>query len=291
MTFQDLTDPEVRTVDVGGALVDCRIVGRGETVVLVHGALSDRRTWRRQQDRLAQMHRVVSYSQRYFGLAPWHEGWPPLGPATHAADLSELITQLGAGPVHLVAWSYGGHVALAVAVRHPEQVRSLFIYEPGVPTYVTDPADLAAFGADAQSMFGPVFEAAHRGDHALAARRLIDGSGEQAGYFERQPHEQQGIELDNARTLPLLLSQPAPPDIRPADLASLPMPVAITWGELSRPVFGVVARAAARHAPGRWHHAIPGARHMWPDESPDAFVAAVRAWLDAQGRPAEPAPS
>lgn len=290
MALQDFSEPDLHEIAVAGARLDARICGRGETVVLVHGALSDRRTWRRQQDLLARTHRVVAYSQRYFGAAAWGDDWPPLGTATHADDLSELIARLDGGPVHLVAWSYGGHVALDVAVRCPQQVRSLFIYEPGVPTYVTDPQALASFGHDAQAMFGPIFEAVQAGDLALGVRRLIDGSGERAGYFEQQSPEQQGIEMDNARTLPLLLSQPAPPDIRPEDLAALRMPVAITWGECSRPVFGVVARAAACHAPGSWHHAVAGARHMWPDESPEAFVDVVRRWLDAQAGPGDETP-
>lgn len=52
-----------------------------------------------------------------------------------------------------------------------------------MPSYVSDEAALARFGEDAQAMFGPIFEAAGRGDMEEAIRRLIDGSGERAGYF------------------------------------------------------------------------------------------------------------
>ena len=36
-------------------------------------------------------------------------------------------------PVHLVGCSYGGAVAVATAVRHPERVASLFLIDPVVP--------------------------------------------------------------------------------------------------------------------------------------------------------------
>ena len=46
------------------------------------------------------------------------------------SDLTELLAVLGIdGPVHLVGNSYGGAVALAFAVAHPEQVASLVMIE------------------------------------------------------------------------------------------------------------------------------------------------------------------
>ena len=57
---------------------------------------------------------------------------PPYAAALHAADLEAFIDRLHAGPVHLVASSYGGAVALLAARDRPELVRSMVLTEPAL---------------------------------------------------------------------------------------------------------------------------------------------------------------
>ncbi|WP_437616865.1 alpha/beta hydrolase [Sorangium sp. So ce834] len=263
-----------RLMEVNGARLAYAEQGQGAPVVFLHGAASDHRMWDRHRAIVGQRHRAIAYSQRYFGTGAWDTSWPPFGVQTHADDLAAFLRGLDAGPVHLVAWSYAGHVALTAALSHPELLRSAFIYEPGVPSYVTDPAELRALGDDLNAMFGPVFGAVQRGDSREALRLLLDGSGQRQGYFDAQPAERQAVNLDNARTMPLLLSQPQPPAITREQLASLKVPVTVAHGELSRPAFSVVSRAAARCIPGQ-HLVARGATHMWPEEDAPAFCAAV----------------
>ncbi|WP_437693775.1 alpha/beta fold hydrolase [Sorangium sp. So ce176] len=269
-----------RFVEVNGARLAYVEQGQGTPVVFLHGAVSDHRLWDRHLPIVGERHRAIAYSQRYFGTGAWGSSWPPFGVQTHADDLVAFLRGLGAGPAHVVAWSYAGHGVLTAALAHPELIRSAFIHEPGVPSYVTDPAELSALGDDVKAMFGPVFGAVERGELQEAVRLLLDGSGQREGYFAAQPAERQAINLDNARTMPLLLSQPQPPAITCVDLASLKVPVTIAHGELSRPTFGVVSRAAARCIPGQ-HLVVPGATHMWPEEDAAAFCAAVLRFIEA----------
>ena len=91
--------------------------GSGETIVFVHGALSDLRTWDAIREDVAKKYRVVAYTQRYFGTGPWQDDGKGFGVATHADDLAKFIAALDAGPVHVVGWSYGGQVAATAAVQ------------------------------------------------------------------------------------------------------------------------------------------------------------------------------
>lgn len=265
---------------VNGAWLPFASEGDGEPVILLHGALADHRMWDSHRPIIARRFRAVAYTQRYFGREAWGSDWPPFGIETHAADLAAFIRGLRAGPAHVVAWSYGGHVALTVAQRNPELIKSAFVYEPGIPSYVTDAAALDAFTADANAMFSPVFEAAQgAGDVELAVELLIDGSGQRKGYFQSQPRERQQLQMDNARTIPLLLAQSAPPQISCAELGALKAPACIAYGERTRPLFKVVSQAAAHCIGGDRHQVIPGVGHMWPDEDPEGFSAAVLRWL------------
>lgn len=282
--MQASENPEGSAVSIGflevhGARLSYAAEGQGPTVLFVHGALADFSMWDRHRAALAGPYRAVSFTQRYFGMEPWGSDWPPFGIETHSDDLLEVIRELGTGPVHLVAWSYAGHIALHAALRSPELFRSVFIYEPGVPTYVSDPADLAEFAADANAMFGPVFAAAQAGDNAEAVRRLIDGSGQRSGYFDAQPKERRDPQMERARTMPLQLAQSAPPVITCGQLSALTMPVCIARGEVTRLLFRIVSDAAARCIPNARHIVVPGTGHMWPDEDAAGFTATVLDFL------------
>jgi pimeloyl-ACP methyl ester carboxylesterase len=49
-----------------------------------------------------------------------------------------------AGPVHLAAHSYGGPLAIVVALEHPDLVRSLTLAEPAIGALLTGPLVQAA---------------------------------------------------------------------------------------------------------------------------------------------------
>lgn len=275
--------PVVKLMDVNGTRLPYIEQGRGAPVVLVHGAVSDLRTWERQRAALAEQYRTVAFTQRYYGTAPWGADWPKYRIRTHADDLAAFIRGLGAGPVHLVAWSSGGHISLNVALHHPELVRSVFVYEPVVPSYVTDPAQLKAIGDDASAMVGPVFPALKAGDMTQAARLFLAGVSERTGTFDALPAGAQAIVLDNARVLPLMFDggeSDAP--ITCEQLAQIKPPVAIARGEQVRPFFRIIADAASRCMPAARRIVVPGAKHMWPGEEPAAFSATVREFVEGK---------
>jgi len=68
-----------------------------------------------------------------FGQSP-----PPrdgnMTPSGHARSLAEFVEHLAAGPVHLFGNSMGGAVALQLAARRPDLVRSLTLISPALPS-------------------------------------------------------------------------------------------------------------------------------------------------------------
>lgn len=125
---------------IRGAELEVTELGRGEPLVLVHGSLSDLRSWSNVAPELAQQFRTISYSRRYH----WPNERIPKGVDyamdDQVADLQALLEEVAVEPAHLVGHSYGGYLALLAAVRSPRLVRTLVLAEPPVlPLFVSIP--------------------------------------------------------------------------------------------------------------------------------------------------------
>jgi pimeloyl-ACP methyl ester carboxylesterase len=108
--------------------------GRGERVVCVHGSLSWGTFAFRAQRPLAHNRSLVLPDRRGY------EASAESGPANFEVDADDVAKLLGDG-AHLVGHSYGAVVALLVAARRPEAVRTLTVVEPAaLATARGDPA-------------------------------------------------------------------------------------------------------------------------------------------------------
>jgi pimeloyl-ACP methyl ester carboxylesterase len=121
---------EIQAIEINKATLHYFECGEGEPIVFVHGTLGDLNVFRTQAQTFATRFRVISYSRRYHSpnAPPRAQDVYPLG--AHVADLGAPVKELKATPAHLVASSYGAYIALALAVDHPELVRSLVLGEP-----------------------------------------------------------------------------------------------------------------------------------------------------------------
>ncbi len=99
--------------------------GHGPLVVLSHALGCELGMWDGVAALLKDSYTVLRYDQRGHGRSQ-----APPGPYTMdmlADDAADLIGAQAAGPVHFVGLSMGGMVAQALAVRHPQLVKSMVI--------------------------------------------------------------------------------------------------------------------------------------------------------------------
>ncbi len=109
-------------------------MGRGPTVVLVHGLGSDVKHWMPVARDLARDHRVALVELPGHGVSPMMLPFA-LEQATLALD--RAIAEQSSEPVVLVGHSVGGLVAAAEALRSPERVRALVLVETALAPQMT----------------------------------------------------------------------------------------------------------------------------------------------------------
>jgi pimeloyl-ACP methyl ester carboxylesterase len=254
--------------------------GSGKPVVLVHGAVADLRNWELVREALVRNYRVIAYTQRYHGTAPWPDEGKSFSIATHADDLAKFISSLDAGPVHLVGWSYGGSVAAVAAANNPQLVQSLVLYEPNLTAVLAPESPEAKQAAEEGArMFGPAANTSKAGDNVQAAFRLVEGALQlQPGEAARQPEQWQAMWRDNARTVPLLFSAPRPA-ISCDTLKGFTKPTLVLVGEGTRSFFPIIAERVRECIPGAERAVLPGVNHDGPIRDPAGFSAAVGAFI------------
>lgn len=252
--------------------------GSGPDVVLVHGALGDRRQWDPIAAALAPQFRTHAVSRRHH--------WPGPMPSTgerytyelHRDDVLALMDGLP-GPVHLVGHSYGAGVVLLAALHAPERVRSLTLIEPAFGSLLPEAgAGLAEERATRVAVLTKVRELVAADDHAGAAEVFIDWVQGGTGGFSRLPeHVRQGLH-DNARTLGPTIAG-SQPDVSPASLRGLRMPSLVVTGEQTRGFYRLIGEVAASGIPGARLVKLPGCSHMTIVEAPSETTALLRGFL------------
>jgi pimeloyl-ACP methyl ester carboxylesterase len=114
-----------------GAELEYEVSGRGEPVVFVHGAfIADTFRPLLAQPRLAGQYRLILYHRR--GYAGSSRASGPTSVEQQAADCRALLAHLAVERAHVVGHSFGGDIALQLALDTPAVVHSLVLIEPGL---------------------------------------------------------------------------------------------------------------------------------------------------------------
>lgn len=94
-------------------------------VLLLHGWGCDRTTFSFIETALAETATVITLD--FPGHGRSGEPPEPWGVGDYAAQVYALLEAHSLGPVHLIAHSFGGRVALWLAAHHPEAIRQMVI--------------------------------------------------------------------------------------------------------------------------------------------------------------------
>jgi len=269
---------------VNGVELYYELTGTGDPLVLVHGSYTDHASWQSVAPGLAERHRVLSFDRRGHSRSerPTAQG----ARRTDEDDLAALVRELDLGPVHLVGSSYGGSIALGLAARRPELVRTVAVHEPPLLGVAEPGSTLARTAATTLATMHSLAGEIRRGDAEAATARFIEEIALGPGMWPALPIETRRALVANAPTFVDLLGDPDWSAV--PSLARTDAPILLTDGDSSPPWFGAItselARTPYRHAS---HHTFRGAGHAPHLTHPAELVSVVLTFIETTFAPAK----
>ena len=140
-----MSSPELgTTVDVGGLATNVHVAGDGPAVLLLHGSgpgVTAWANWRLTLPALAEHFTVVAPDIVGFGFTERPDD-AVYDLDTWTGHAIAVLDALGIDRAHVVGNSFGGSLALSLAIRHPDRVRNLVLMgSVGVPFRITPGLD------------------------------------------------------------------------------------------------------------------------------------------------------
>jgi pimeloyl-ACP methyl ester carboxylesterase len=129
------------TLRVPGAIIYYEVRGSGPVLLMMPGGPADAGAFRRIAGYLESDYTVVTYDPRGISHSTLDA---PVNDVRivqiFADDAHRLLSATGKEPAVVFASSGGATIALELAARHPEQIRTLVAHEPPSPVLLRDPA-------------------------------------------------------------------------------------------------------------------------------------------------------
>lgn len=251
--------------------------GDGPDLVLLHAGGSSAAQWRKSAAILEAGYRLLMPDFIGFGRT---DPWPGTADLSHddqASLVASLISSYCSSPVHVVGHSYGGAVAVRLALAHPEMLARLVLIEP-VLTPLLNLAGQSDIFEEYRLMAEAFLESGRTGDDEAAWRGFIDyrnGAGtweclteEARARFRRGTRQGMDAFISN-------LSNPTTLE----DCRSIAAPTLIICGENTTEPDRQVTKILDRELPNAVYRIIDGAEHMSPLTHPEVVAEMIQVHL------------
>ncbi len=253
------------SVSAGGVRIAFDRQGAGPPLLLMHGAEASRQMFAALVPHLAPHFTVVAYDQRDCGDTEGPVAGSTL--ADLADDARRLVEALALGRAHVFGSSFGGRVAQALALRHPQVVGRLVLGS----TWPL-PESYESLCPDAPRL-------------AALRRQLPASAGELATWFFPEAFLQQRPDLRG------VFAQARPESARSTrraatvqttleqDVGAIAAPTLLLAGELDRVVPPQVTLSMATRIAGARTACLPGVGHATALQAPEALARHLVSFL------------
>ena len=224
--------------------------------------------------------RVLRFDNRDVGLSSHLKGGPRYTVEDMAEDGFAVLDAVGGRVAHIAGWSMGGMIVQAMALKHPERIRSMtsVMSAPGPMTGERDPEVVAAFNAP------PARTREGAADQHLARLRVWGSPAcldvERITADANAAFDRCWDPEGRVRQAMAVESSPS----RESALATLTVPTLVVHGDADRSVPLEGGRATAAAIPGARLEIVEGMGHDCPPQYWDRLVELITAHAKASGR-------
>ena len=239
--------------------------GAPPLIVLVHGSMDRASSFSKVMSALAAAGRnVVAYDRR--GYAHSRNSGPP--PASLDEQSDDLLSVMAGRRSVIAGHSLGADVAMLTAVRRPDLVAALVVWEPPMPWMDWWPTD----GSGGFAVGNGVMDSDDPVDPADAAEGFIRRVVGDDRWEKLPPSTKEARRAEGATLVAELRSVRGEPPFDPADIR---VPTVIGCGTESRDHHRESTSRLVEIIPGAELHVVEGAQHGCHLSHPNEFAALV----------------
>jgi esterase len=270
--------PEVKTLQVNNYDMSYVERGSGPPLILVHGSLSDYRTWLPLLEEFSETNRTIAVSLRHYYPEQWDGKGNDLTLLQHADDMAAFIQALHTGPVSFLGHSRGGAVALIMASQHPELVSRLILSDPSALSSML--ANRPAVQADAnkrKTKLEEVMKYYQQGDTENGLKVFVNYVAGPSAWEKTSETRRNRLRSNSWTQISLLRDIDTPFSCN--DAGNISAPVLLMTGEHSSPLYGYMHSALQACLKQVSHVVISDAGHMMFAANPTIFVFEVQDFI------------
>lgn len=259
------------TLGVGDNVMSYEDYGSGPVVLLLHGSPGNSKAWLRVGERLADRYRIIAPDLPGYG-ATTPQGSDATPDTTHAVELIEALVASTGQPAVMAGHSYGGVVALAVALRQRIHIGALVLFEPVALRVLSAVGEVATYEG-AKAVFDDYLSRFEGGDHQ-AIRTIID-FWHRPGVFDQMPDPVKAYLLKetakNTRDVRATFRE----EYSPSAFGKLAVPILAVCGSRSPAVTQQIAKAIAAQTPMGSFVSLENADHALTTTHVDAVAEII----------------
>ncbi|PKH07019.1 alpha/beta fold hydrolase [Moritella sp. Urea-trap-13] len=239
--------------------------GSGSPIVFIHGSYATTSTWKKIVQQLASTHHCISIKLPGHCGTPDPDDFTAPNIETELNIIESVIAELCEQPaqsnqaIHLIGHSFGGVVALALALKGSVNIRELTLFEP-VSTWVFESVGDKKMTTQV-SKFIQGYRQGISNNEPYVCGQVIDFWGGEGAFNPLPDFIKEAMVLlteNNNRHWTLCANTYH----QRAALNTLSIPTKLVCGSASNPVAQAIVHHLSRELPHNKQYTIPGASHF-----------------------------